>query len=140
MIIIIIIIIQRPRTRNTENVAYENRSDPCGCWCAWYSEEGYGRKHQESIRESYYDRDSKDLHAGICANPQKGAQCMNRMIDLSDGLRPADAHKKNQQKTVIKQRGIIIMITKKKKWRNREGSSTTSLDSTAIDTLLLGCT
>ena len=26
----------------------------------------------------------KDLHAGICANPQKGAQCMNRTIDLSD--------------------------------------------------------
>ena len=50
----------------------------------WYSEEGYGRKDQESIRESYYDRDSKDLHAGICTNPQKGAQCMNRMIDLSD--------------------------------------------------------
>ena len=25
--------VQRPRTRNTENVAYENRSDPCGCWC-----------------------------------------------------------------------------------------------------------
>ena len=66
------------------DVAYENRSDPCGCWCAWYSEEGCGRKHQESIRESYYDRDSKDLHAGICTNPQKGAQCMNRMIDLSD--------------------------------------------------------
>ena len=21
----------------------KNRSDPCGCWCAWYSEEGYGR-------------------------------------------------------------------------------------------------
>ena len=41
-------------------------------------------KHQESIRESYYDRDPKDLLAGICANPQKGAQCMNRMIDLSD--------------------------------------------------------
>ena len=53
-------------------------------WCAWYSEEGYGRKHQESIRESYYDRDSNDMHAGICANPQKGARCMNRMIDLSD--------------------------------------------------------
>ena len=51
---------------------------------AWYSEEEYGTKHQESIRESYYDRYSKDLHAGICANPQKGAQCMNRMIDLSD--------------------------------------------------------
>ena len=33
-----------------------------------------------SIRESYYDRDSKDLHAGICTNPQKGAQCMNRMM------------------------------------------------------------
>ena len=60
--------------------------DPCGCWCAWYSEEGYGRKHQESIRESYYDRDSKDLHAGICANPQKG------------GLRPADAQKEHQQR------------------------------------------
>ena len=25
------------------------------------------------IRESYCDRDLKDLHAGICANPQKGA-------------------------------------------------------------------
>ena len=35
--------------------------------------EGDGRKHQESIRESYCDRDSKDLHTGICANPQKGA-------------------------------------------------------------------
>ena len=34
---------------------------------------GDGRKHQESIRERYCDRDSKDLHAGICANPQKGA-------------------------------------------------------------------
>ena len=38
-----------------------------------YSKEGDGRKHQESIRDSYCDRDSKDLHAGICANPQKGA-------------------------------------------------------------------
>ena len=28
----------------------------------------------------------QDLHAGICTNPQKGAQCMNRMIDLSDAL------------------------------------------------------
>ena len=25
------------------------------------------------IRESYCDRDSNDLHAGICANPKKGA-------------------------------------------------------------------
>ena len=47
--------------------------DPCGYWCAWYSKEGDGRKHQESVRESYCDRDSKDLHAGICTNPQKGA-------------------------------------------------------------------
>ena len=53
-----------PRTRNTENVAYKNRSDPCGRWC---SKEGDGRKHQESIREKYCDGDSKDLHAGICA-------------------------------------------------------------------------
>ena len=45
---------------------------------------GTVEKRQESIRESYYDRDSKDLHAGICTNPQKGAQCMNRMIDLSE--------------------------------------------------------
>ena len=37
------------------------------------SKEGDGRKHQESIRESDCDRDSKDLHAGICANPQEGA-------------------------------------------------------------------
>ena len=65
--------VQRPRTRNTENVAYENHSDPCSCWCAWYSKERHGRKHQESIRESYCDRDSKDLHAGICANTQKAA-------------------------------------------------------------------
>ena len=34
---------------------------------------GDGRKHQESIRDSHCDRDSKDLYAGICANPQKGA-------------------------------------------------------------------
>ena len=38
----------------------------------------------KKLSESYYDKDSKDLHAGICANPQKGAQCMNRVIDLSD--------------------------------------------------------
>ena len=65
--------VQRSRTRNTENMAYENDNDPCSCWCAWYSKEGDGFKHQESIRESYCDRDSKDLHAGICANHQKGA-------------------------------------------------------------------
>ena len=29
------------------------------------------RKHQESIRESYCDRDPKDLCAGICTNPKK---------------------------------------------------------------------
>ena len=34
---------------------------------------GDGRKHQESIRDSYCDRDSKGLHAWICANPHKGA-------------------------------------------------------------------
>ena len=38
----------------------------------------------KKVSESYYDRDSKDLHAEISANPQKGAQCMNRMINLSD--------------------------------------------------------
>ena len=30
------------------------------------------RKHQESIRESYCDRDPKDLCAGICMNTQEG--------------------------------------------------------------------
>ena len=71
--------VQRPR--NTENVACENRSDPCSCWRAWYSKERDGGKHLESIKSSYCDRDSKDLHAGICANPDKGSLCVNRMID-----------------------------------------------------------
>ena len=42
---------QRPRTRNIENVAEENWSDPCGCWWSWYSKEGVGRKHRESIKD-----------------------------------------------------------------------------------------
>ena len=54
------------------NVADENRSDPCGCWCVCYSKEGDGRKLQESIRESYCDRDPKELHAEICTNPREG--------------------------------------------------------------------
>ena len=49
--------VRRPRTRNTENVAYEYRSIPCGCLCSWLNKEGDGRKHQESIRSSYYERD-----------------------------------------------------------------------------------
>ena len=49
----------------------KNRSDPCCCWCAWYSKEGDGRIHQESIRESYCYRGPKDLHAGICTNLQE---------------------------------------------------------------------
>ena len=44
--------VKRPRTRNTGNVAYENNSDPCSCWCAWNSKEGDDRKHRESIQES----------------------------------------------------------------------------------------
>ena len=55
--------VQRPRTRNTENVAYENRSNPCGRRCTRYSKEGDDRKHQESIRESYCERDLKDRSA-----------------------------------------------------------------------------
>ena len=27
----------------------------------------------EKVAESYCDRDSKDLHTGVCTNPQKGA-------------------------------------------------------------------
>ena len=41
-------------------------------------------KIKKKIRESYCDRDSKDLLAGVCTNPQEGAYCMNRMTDLSD--------------------------------------------------------
>ena len=44
----------------------------CGCCCTWYSEKGHGKKRHESIIDSY-DRDSKDLHSGIGANPRKGA-------------------------------------------------------------------
>ena len=36
--------------------------------------EGDRGKHQESIRESYRDKDPKDLLAGICTNPQEGAK------------------------------------------------------------------
>ena len=53
-------------------VAYKN-SDPCGCWCAWYIREGDGGNHKESIRSSYCDRVSKDLHHGNCVNLQEGA-------------------------------------------------------------------
>ena len=35
----------------------------------------------EKVSKIYCDRDPKDLHAGICRN--QGAQCVNRMIDLS---------------------------------------------------------
>ena len=45
---------------------------------------GMEEKHQESSKECFCDRDSKDLHTGICANPQKGAKYQNRKIDLSD--------------------------------------------------------
>ena len=47
---------QVPRIRNTENVAYENRGDPCGCWCAWYSKEEDRGRHKE-VSEAH----------GICA-------------------------------------------------------------------------
>ena len=26
-------------------------SDPSGCWWSWYSKEGVGRKHRESIKD-----------------------------------------------------------------------------------------
>ena len=107
--------VQRPRTRNTENVAYENCSDPCGCWCAWYSEEGYGRKHQESIRESYYDRDSKDLHAGICTNLRKVLSVRTEWLTwVTDALGAWFARgwcrKRKPAKTVIKEMIIIMTL------------------------------
>ena len=51
---------------------YENHSDSCGCWCAWYSKEG-GGVNKKKVSEAATVRDLKDLHAGICANPQKYA-------------------------------------------------------------------
>ena len=45
---------------NTENVAYENRSDPCGCLRAWYSKEGESGKHIESIKSSWDLRESPE--------------------------------------------------------------------------------
>ena len=36
---------------------------PAVGWCAWYGKKGDDRKHEEGIRESYCDRDLKDLHA-----------------------------------------------------------------------------
>ena len=63
---------QRPRTRNIENVAEENRSDPCGWWWSCYSKEGLV-ENIEKESKIYCDRDPKDLHAGICTNPQEGA-------------------------------------------------------------------
>ena len=45
---------------NTGNVAYENRSDPCGCWRAWYSKEGESGKHIESIKSSWDLRESPE--------------------------------------------------------------------------------
>lgn len=41
-----------------------------------------------------------------CINPQEGACCVNRMIELSD---PADKQKKAPAKTVTEE--IIIMMT-----------------------------
>ena len=41
-----------------------------------------------------------------CINPQEGAWCVNRMIELSD---PADTQKKTPAKTVTEE--IIIMMT-----------------------------
>ena len=68
----------------------------------WYSEEGYGRKHQESIRESYYDRDSKDLHAGIESSERCLVYEQNDWLEWLmlqvHGLRPADAQKEHQQR------------------------------------------
>ena len=41
-------------------------------------------ENKKKVSEAATVRDLKDLHAGICANPQKCASCTNKMIDLSD--------------------------------------------------------
>ena len=46
-------------------------SDPCDCLCSWYSKEGDGEERHESIKSSYCDRDSKDLHVGAALIPRK---------------------------------------------------------------------
>ena len=63
-------------------MAYENRSDPCGCWCVWYSKEGDGRKHEKSIREGNCDRDSDQ---GICM--LESARILRRVVTDAAGAR-----------------------------------------------------
>ena len=42
-------------------MAYENRSDPCGLLVRLGTVKRDGTKHEEGIRESNCNRDSKDL-------------------------------------------------------------------------------
>ena len=56
----------------------------CGSWedTVQYILSGNWMPH--FLGSKAHNHHSKDLRAGICTNPQKGPQCMNRMIDLSD--------------------------------------------------------
>ena len=94
---------------------------PCGCWCAWYSEEGVGRKHQKIIRELLWQR-SKDLHAGVCTNPQEGAQCMmmHKKKTSKDRDRRDNNNNNNNNNNNYNNHNSNSHLTPKSKWISLE--------------------
>ena len=65
--------IERRKCKNTQNILFDG--------CHLLFEE---KLNKIMNNDNNNNNNNKDLHAGICTNPQKGSQCMNRMIDLSD--------------------------------------------------------
>ena len=70
---------QRPKTRNTENVADENRSDPVVVGAL-----GTVKKRMVENIKKVSERATVTETQKVRTNPQEGAYCMNRMTDLSD--------------------------------------------------------
>ena len=70
---------QRPKTRNTENVADENRSDPVVAGAL-----GTVKKRMVENIKKVSERATVTETQKVRTNPQEGAYCMNRMTDLSD--------------------------------------------------------
>ena len=70
---------QRPKTKNTENVADENRSDPVVVGAL-----GTVKKRMVENIKKVSERATVTETQKVRTNPQEGAYCMNRMTDLSD--------------------------------------------------------
>ena len=107
IIIIIIIIIK--------NVAYENSSDPCGCWRAWYSEEGCGRKHQGSSERANMTEIQKIGMLWSARILRKVLSVWTEWLTwVTDALGawfvPGWCTKRTPAKTVLKEIIIIIII------------------------------